>query len=90
MSEELERKDGLNCVYGTCKMRPPDENEVRTALIKAWHIAKDSCLVPPDGGSPTEEEIAVSARAANGIRALMPNSKLPILVDAPIKAARHE
>jgi hypothetical protein len=41
------------------------------ALREAWHIARNSCLIPPDGGSPTEEETAVSDRAANGIQALI-------------------
>lgn len=53
----------------------------RAALINAWHIAKDGCLLPPDGGSPTEGDVAVSSRIANRIRAMMPDSKLPILGD---------
>lgn len=52
---------------------------VQTVLIKAWHIAKDGCLLPPDGGSPTEGEIAVSTHIANRIREMMPDSRLPIL-----------
>lgn len=57
----------------------PEDDAVQTALIKAWHIAKDGCLLPPDGGSPTEGEIAVSARIANRIREMMPDSRLPVL-----------
>lgn len=54
------------------------EQLVRPKLIEAWHIAKDGCLLPPDGGSPSAEEIAVSARIANRIRALIPGASLPI------------
>ena len=36
-------------------------------------IAGNSCLVPPDGGSPTAEEAAVSEEAARRIRELKSN-----------------
>lgn len=52
---------------------------VRPKLIEAWHIAKDGALLPPDGGSPSAEEIAVSVRIANRIRALIQDASLPIL-----------
>lgn len=65
--------------------RAPDP--VQAALTQAWHIAKDGCLLPPDGGSPTTAEYAVSTRIANRIRAMMPDSPLPELASEPPAAA---
>lgn len=44
------------------------------ALEDAAYQAQHACLVPPDGGSPTEEEIAVCDEAAKRIRALKSTS----------------
>ncbi|MFV1593317.1 hypothetical protein VWZ88_12720 [Phaeobacter sp. JH20_36] len=40
------------------------------ALEEAAYQAQHSCLVPPDGGSPTAEEVAICDEAAKRIRAL--------------------
>jgi hypothetical protein len=42
----------------------------RAALEEAARVAERACLVPPDGGSPTPEEVEVANRAAADIRAL--------------------
>lgn len=44
---------------------------VRDALGEAAYQASNACLVPPDGGSPTEEEANVCDVAAERIRALI-------------------
>lgn len=41
------------------------------ALRKAAEIARNACLVPPDGGSPTEQEAAVCDEAYKRIMALI-------------------
>lgn len=46
------------------------EAAVKRALKKAESIAANACLVPPDGGSPTDDEVAVCNAAANYIRAI--------------------
>ena len=38
-----------------------------TALREAARVARNACLVPPDGGSPTIEEKTVADRAADTI-----------------------
>ena len=44
--------------------------EVRDRTLEdAARIATDSCLVPPDGGSPSKEEVAITNAAAAAIRA---------------------
>lgn len=49
--------------------------EYRDAVIEGCAvIASNSCLVPPDGGSPTLEEAAVSEEAARRIRKLKSTS----------------
>lgn len=40
------------------------------ALEEAAQVAVQACLVPPDGGSPTEDEYRVCEAAASYIRAL--------------------
>ena len=47
-------------------------NMVATALREAARVALNACLVPPDGGSPTENEAAVCAAASRYILALIP------------------
>jgi hypothetical protein len=52
----------------------PRDTEIarlRAALTKAVEIALDGCLVPPDGGSPTEEEREMCERIAERIAALL-------------------
>jgi hypothetical protein len=39
-------------------------------LVEAARVASEACLVPPDGGSPTEAEVEMCDRAAARIRAL--------------------
>jgi len=45
--------------------------ERRKVWEEAARIARDACLVPPDGGAPTEEERAVCEEAERRIRARM-------------------
>jgi hypothetical protein len=45
------------------------EAERRAALEEAAKVAEWAHMVPPDGGSPTEEEKAVADEAARRIRA---------------------
>jgi hypothetical protein len=42
----------------------------RAALEEAARVARNGCLVPPDGGSPTEAEADMCDRIAATIRAL--------------------
>lgn len=49
----------------------------REALRQAWHMARDGCLVPPDGGSPTEDEVALCNHIADGINALIDAPSAP-------------
>lgn len=42
------------------------DNALDEAADQAWH----ACLVPPDGGSPTDDEVAVCEEAAKRILAL--------------------
>lgn len=51
---------------------------VAAALKEAASVAQNACLVPPDGGNPTEDEENVCRAAANYIRTL---------IDAPADAA---
>jgi len=51
---------------------------VAAALMGAASVAQNACLVPPDGGSPTEDEENVCRAAADYILAL---------IDAPADAA---
>jgi ribonucleotide reductase alpha subunit len=48
---------------------------LRAALERAVEIARDGCLVPPDGGSPTEEEREMCERIADRIAAHQPRSR---------------
>lgn len=54
--------------------QPPSANaaqyELNRKLDAAAWIALNACLVPPDGGSPTPEEVALCEYAAREIRAL--------------------
>jgi hypothetical protein len=45
--------------------------KLRAALTKAVEIAREGCLVPPDGGSPTEEAREMCERIAERIAALL-------------------
>ena len=42
---------------------------------RAASVAQNACLVPPDGGSPSDEEIAVANDAAAAIAALKPEGQ---------------
>jgi hypothetical protein len=44
----------------------------RLALLAAAGVARDGCLVPPDGGSPTEAEAAMCNAIAEHILTLQP------------------
>lgn len=52
------------------KLRAQLAEARNAALEEAAYQAKNACIVPPDGGSPTTEEIAVCDEAAARIRAL--------------------
>ena len=45
---------------------------VAAALREAARVALNACLVPPDGGTPTEEEATMCQIAAEAILALIP------------------
>lgn len=63
--------------YDEARRGPVDRIEAVFAAIapliieECARIAQDACLVPPDGGSPTEAECAVADEAARRIRSLM-------------------
>ena len=48
------------------------EEGARLALEAAAEVASWAHMVPPDGGSPTEDECAVAIAATEAIRALDP------------------
>jgi hypothetical protein len=76
--------DRMTCALAAADAaRGRSQGSTRNALIQAWHIAKDGCLVPPDGGSPTEDEIAICDRIADGIAAMIPDCSLPVLAVPP-------
>lgn len=52
------------------------------ALEKAAYQAKHACLVPPDGGSPTAEEVAVCDEAERRILALKSTTPAPKASDS--------
>lgn len=43
----------------------------KRAIERAIYACRDACLVPPDGGSPTDGEAETAKRAANVVRALL-------------------
>lgn len=45
--------------------RPETRAEVLRVLDEVEHMVRQSCLVPPDGGSPTEGECETSERAGD-------------------------
>ena len=45
--------------------------DAKTLIARAARIAREGCLVPPDGGSPTEEERQMCARIAEDIEDLL-------------------
>ncbi len=49
----------------------------REALEEAEHAARNSCLIPPDGGEPTEADRLAAERAAAAIQALMDKREEP-------------
>lgn len=51
--------------------------ERELALRKAARIAREGCLVPPDGGSPTAEETTLCDHIAARIMALLTLSETP-------------
>lgn len=53
------------------------QQSVTQALKAAAKIAENGCLVEPDGGSPTENEIAMCNLIAKQIRALIPSTQAP-------------
>jgi hypothetical protein len=51
-------------------------NAVREETIRQCaEIACNACLVPPDGGSPTEEERLICEAASRNILALLPSNQ---------------
>lgn len=75
----LQEMDGR--VTGAIRALTPDDARaaydaaIRAAKIEgmreAAYIASNACLVPPDGGSPTPEEVAVCEEAYRRITALI-------------------
>lgn len=51
--------------------RDKEIERLRRSLREAWHIARDGCLVEPDGGSPSEDEVRICDRIADRIQALI-------------------
>ena len=45
--------------------------DAKTLIARAARIAREGCLVPPDGGSPTEDERQMCARIAENIEDLL-------------------
>jgi hypothetical protein len=45
--------------------------DAKTLIARAARIAREGCLVPPDGGSPTEEERQMCAQIAEAIEDLL-------------------
>lgn len=43
---------------------------VNAVIEGCAYVAEQACLVPPDGGEPSPEEVEVAAEAARRIRAL--------------------
>ena len=41
------------------------------AIFEAANRARNSCLVPPDGGSPTPDEVSHADRAAEAVLVLI-------------------
>ena len=54
----------------------------REALEEAAKLASWAHMVPPDGGSPTEDECRVAETAAAGIRALIDKDARAAALDA--------
>jgi len=57
------------------------------ALREAAYVARNACLVPPDGGNPTEAEAAVCDEAYIRILALLDTPTPAPSPDALVKAA---
>lgn len=55
----------------------------RQALMDAAKIAREACLVDPDGGEPTPEEVDVANAAADRILALAAQDDVKILMAEP-------
>lgn len=47
------------------------DGEWNAAIVRAAEIARNACLVPPDGGSPTEAEVSVCDTAYQRILTLI-------------------
>ena len=69
----IEDMDGYDPIFELSEGRATEllaERErraVRWAIRKAASAARDSCLVPPDGGSPTEVEQEAAERACQAV-----------------------
>jgi hypothetical protein len=62
------------------------------ALREAAYIARNACLVPPDGGNPTEQEVAVCDEAYRRILALIDQpapAPKPSLDDVVVAALKY-
>lgn len=59
---------------------------IETTVRRCAGIAADACLVEPDGGSPTEEEVAVAATASSRIMAILGPKEHPLPEFLRIKA----
>jgi hypothetical protein len=67
-------QEGVDAALGEPKASEHISPERRRGLEDAAKIAENGCLVPPDGGSPTEGERLMCEDIAKAIRALIPPS----------------
>ena len=57
-------------LFAFTAIQPILDQAVRDERERCALVARDGCLVPPDGGSPTEAEIELCDEIARRIRAL--------------------
>jgi len=71
----MNREDLIRAIAGEIDLNMPfvmvaSERIANLVLEEAAKVARNACLVPPDGGAPTEEERLMCEQAADEIRAL--------------------
>ena len=69
---EFIHEDRIKPLQDRAYTRADMEAAIKRALEGAASVAQNACVVPPDGGSPTEDEEAVCRAAADYILALDP------------------
>lgn len=75
-SEDVRDRDDAREALSTA-IRSYAEEAVRMEREACASIALNACLVPPDGGSPTEEERLVCEEAARRIRSRLADDAQP-------------